>query len=765
MDQIASRTRTINRALISGASVALVAGLGLMWASQPVAAQGAWALGSAPVAAALAFRIILDLRAGRMGVDAIALVSILAALALYEPLAAIVVSIMYAGGTALEDYALTRAQRDLAALIDRAPRIAHRLKGEALADISIEEVAPGDHLVVRAGEIVPADGRVESDAALLDEAALTGEPMPVHRRHGDLLRSGAINAGDTFHMRATTSAGESTYAAILKLVTSAQQGRAPFIRMADRFALLLLPVTFVLAALAWAISGESSRALAVFVTATPCPLILAAPVAFIAGLSLAARRGVLVKGGAALEALARVRTVIFDKTGTLTVGGARLIAIEAAPGAVADDVLRLAASLEQASHHVVAATIIAAAQARGLTLAMPDQVRETMGSGLEGMVNGRRICIGSHALVFGAKRPEGWAARVLRRASWRSALAVFVAADGVGVGALLMGDEMRRETPRAVQRIRQAGVSRLLMVTGDRTEAAETIGAALDLDGVLAERTPGDKVDAVAAEQRRAPVLMVGDGINDAPALAAAHVGAAMGARGASAVSQAADIVILIDRIDRVADVLVIAQRTRAIALQSIIAGLALSGVAMVAAAFGYVSPVEGALIQEVIDVAVILNALRALTAAREPGNAARMVPAQAAQLRSEHETLDLVLNRLRSLADKLDDAAPEDAVRVIALAQALVQGEIVRHEENDEAEVYPPLATTRGAVVGAMSRAHREILHLARLLARLSCDLTAADADRYLIRDAQRIIEAIESLVRLHNAQEEDIYEQDGAG
>ncbi len=763
MDKSADRNRTINRVLISGAILALIAGLALTWASQPATAQWAWAAGSAPVAGALAVRIVLDLRAGRMGVDAIALVSILAALALREPLASIVVAIMYAGGTALEDYAVTRARRDLTALIDRAPRIAHRLTGEALADVSIDEIGPGDILVVRAGEVVPADGRVESGAALLDEAALTGEPMPVDRRQGDLLRSGAINAGDTFRMRATASAGESTYAAILKLVTSAQQGRAPFIRMADRFAMLLLPVTFVLAALAWAISGESSRALAVFVTATPCPLILAAPVAFIAGLSQAARRGVLVKGGAALEALARVRTVIFDKTGTLTVGGARLIAIEAAPGAVADDVLRLAASLEQASHHVVAATIIAAAQARGLMLDMPHQVRETMGSGLEGMVVGQRICIGSHALVFGTKPPDAWAARVLRRASWRSALAVFVAADGVGVGALLLGDEMRRETPRAVQRIRQAGVSRLLMVTGDRAEAAETIGAALDLDGVLAERTPGDKVDAVAAEQSRAPVLMIGDGINDAPALAAAHVGAAMGARGASAVSQAADIVILVDRIDRVADVLVIARRTRAIALQSIMAGLALSGVAMVAAAFGTLSPVEGALIQEVIDVAVILNALRALTAAREPGHAARMAPAKAAQLRSEHESLDLALNRLRSLADTLDDAAPEDAVRVIADAQALVQGEIVRHEENDEAEVYPKLTFAQGAARGAMSRAHREILHLARLLARLSRDLSPADADRYLIRDAQRIIEAIEALVRLHNAQEEDMYEHVG--
>jgi heavy metal translocating P-type ATPase len=764
MDTTARRIRNINRALISGALAALAGGLALSFLGHASASHWVWSLGAAPVAVALAVSILRDLWAGRMGVDAIALVSIIGALLLDQPLAAIVVAIMYAGGTALEDFAVTRAQRDLTALINRAPRIAHRLQGETLSDIGVEAIAQGDVLVVRAGEIVPADGVVESGSALIDESALTGEPLPVLRPHGDRLRSGCTNAGETFRMCATATAGDSTYAAILRLVTAAQSARAPFIRMADRFAILLLPVTFLLSGVAWFVSGDPLRALAVFVTATPCPLILAAPVAFIAGVSQAARLGVLIKGGGPLEALARVRTVVFDKTGTLTVGGARLIAIEAAPGAKADDVLRLAASLEQASHHVVAATVVAAAQARDLALDMPRQVHETMGSGLEGMVGDKRVRIGSHALVFASRKPDAWAARVLRRASWRSALAIFVSVDGQGVGALLMGDELRRETPRAVKMMRHAGVSRLLMVTGDRAEAAETIGAALDLDAVLADRSPADKVDAVAAEQRRAPVLMVGDGINDAPALAAAHVGVAMASRGASASSQAADVVVLVDRIDRVAEALVIARRTRAIALQSIVAGMALSGIAMAAAAFGAITPVEGALFQEGVDVAVILNALRALRPAPGMGRASRIAPESAAQLRLEHEKLEVALNRLRILADALDDASPQAAVRVIGEAQALVQNEIVRHEENDESVIYPHLAIANSPALSAMSRAHREILHLARLLERLASDLPAVEADRYLVRDAQRVIEAIESLVRMHNAQEEDIYEANGA-
>jgi heavy metal translocating P-type ATPase len=753
--------RMLRRGLIAIALVALVAGLALWVAGRSDAASWAWALGTVPVAASLLVSMLRDFLAGRVGVDAIAFVSMTAALLLGENLAGIVVAVMYAGGNVLEDFAVARAERDLKSLVDRAPRVAHRRSAQGLEDMPVDSVVVGDAILVRAGEIIPIDGVVTSAAAVLDEAALTGEPIPVTRRTGEPALSGTLNAGETFEMRATATAGASTYAGIVRMVATAQTAKAPFIRLADRYALLLLPATLAVAGAAWLLSCDPIRALAVMVAATPCPLILAAPVAFIAGVSQAARNGILIKGGGALEALARVHTVMFDKTGTLTVGGARLIAVEAAPGESADEVLRLAGSLEQASQHIVAAAIVEAARARQLPLELPQDARETMGSGLEGCVGGRTVRVGSHELVHGGRRPEPWAVHVLRRAAWRSALSVFVSVDGRTIGALLLGDELRRETPRAVSTLRKAGVSRIVMVTGDRADAAETIGAALDLDAVLANRVPADKVDAVATEQRLAPTLMVGDGINDAPALAAADVGIAMGARGASASSEAADVVILVDRLDRVADAVVIARRARAVAVQSIVAGLGLSGVAMALAAFGWLTPVAGALAQEAIDVAVILNALRALVPARARSHHP-MPPAAATALRQEHDHLDTALDQLRDIADALDNATPTDAVALITEANDIIAREIVVHERADETTVYPRLAKflADGAGLGAMSRAHREILHLARLIARLATDLSPADADRYLVRDAQRVIEAIESLVRLHNAQEEDIYE-----
>jgi heavy metal translocating P-type ATPase len=761
-----STERVFRRGLIIVALAALALGLAMWGLGHAAAARWVWALGTIPVATGLAASMTRDFLAGRIGVDAIALVSMSAALLLGETLAGIVVAVMYAGGNVLEDFAVARAERDLKSLVDRAPRVAHRRGERGVEDIAVEQVAVGDAILVRAGEIIPIDSVITSAGAVIDESALTGEPIPVSRGKGEPALSGTLNAGETFEVRAVATAGASTYAGIVRMVTAAQTAKAPFIRLADRYALVLLPITLAVAGAAWLLSGDSIRGLAVLVAATPCPLILAAPVAFIAGVSQAARNGILIKGGGALEALARTHTVMFDKTGTLTVGGARLIAVETAPGESADEVLRLAGSLEQASHHIVAAAIVEAALARGLAIEVPQDARETMGSGLEGRVGDRKVCVGSHELVHGARKPEQWAVHVLRRASWRSALSVFVSVDGRTVGALLLGDELRRETPRAVQTLRNAGVSRIVMVTGDRADAAETIGAALDLDAVLANRVPSDKVDAVATEQRLSPTLMVGDGINDAPALAAADVGIAMGARGASASSEAADVVILVDRLDRVADAVVIAKRARAIALQSIAAGLAMSGVAMGLAAFGWLTPVAGALTQEAIDVAVILNALRALVPARKFGH--RPMPsATATALRQEHEHLDAALDRLREIADALDDVEPAAAVALIAEANGLVAREIVVHERADETTVYPRLARflTVSHGLGAMSRAHREILHLARLMDRLTKDLNPADADRYLIRDAQRVIEAIESLVRLHNAQEEDIYEHAAAG
>ncbi len=614
---------------------------------------------------------------------------------------------------------------------------------------------------MRPGEVVPVDGVLASGSATIDESALTGEPIPVLKTRGGAILSGSLNAGDSFELAVTAVAGESTYAGIVRLVTAAQTAKAPFVRLADRYALIFLPVTLVIAAIAWLISGDLTRSLAVLVAATPCPLILAAPVAFIAGVAQAARRGILVKGGGALEALARAHTVLFDKTGTLTVGGARLLSVEIAPGESVDNVLTLGASLEQASHHVLAKAIVDAGLARGLALSVPEQVRETAGSGLHGVIDGRRVSAGSRDLVLTAGEVAPWAARAIRRASWRSALIVFVAVEDRPIGALLLADELRADTPRAIRLLRDAGIARMVMVTGDRAAAAQAIGAALDLDAVLADRVPSDKVDAVRAEQRMHPTVMVGDGINDAPALASADVGIALGARGASASSEAADVVILADRLDRVGEAISIAQRSRRIAIESIAAGMGLSLLAMAAATLGWLKPVPAAVLQEAIDVAVILNALRALVPPF--GRSGRRIPVEdGRELHRDHLALIGNLDRLRLIVDGLDDAAPADGAALIAEANRLVQQQVVAHERDDEGNIYPRLAAIlrERHSLSAMSRAHREILHLSRLLARVAEDLSTEQVDRYLLRDAQRIIEAIETLVRMHTAQEEDIYE-----
>lgn len=753
--------RVLRWALVAIAVAGLSAGILAWLTGRSDLADLCWTLATAPVVAGLAFSIIRDFLAGRFGVDAIALVSMSAALALGQPLAGAVVALMYSGGNVLEDIAVARAEHDLRSLVDRAPREARRRAGDRIEEVPVGAVAVGDQLLVHAGEIVPVDGVVTSSAAVIDESALTGEPIPVARSRGAAILSGSLNAGETFEMTVSAVAGESTYAGIVRLVTAAQTAKAPFVRLADRYALIFLPVTLALAAIAWLISGDLLRSLAVLVAATPCPLILAAPVAFIAGVARAARRGILVKGGGPLEALARAHTVLFDKTGTLTVGGARLLSVEVAPGERAEEVLMLGASLEQASHHVIAGAIVQAGTERGLSLKLPEQVRETMGSGLHGVIEGRRVSAGSREMILGGGQVAEWATRATRRASWRSALIVFVAVEGRPIGALLLADELRSDTPRAIRLLREAGIARIVMVTGDRAGAAQAIGAALDLDSVLAERVPSDKVDAVRSEQRLHPTIMVGDGINDAPALAAADVGIALGARGASASSEAADVVILTDRLDRVGEAIAIAQRARRIAVESIIAGMALSTLAMLAATFGWLMPVPAAIVQEVIDVAVILNALRALNPPR--GRSGKSMTAAAGrELHRNHLELIGNLDRLRSIVDELDDAVPERAAALIAEANRLVQEQVVAHERDDEGHVYPQLATVLRESHGlsAMSRAHREILHLARLLARVAEDLPTEKVDRYLIRDAQRLIEAVETLVRLHTAQEEDIYE-----
>lgn len=572
-----------------------------------------WALAVLVAIVPLSVSVVRDLMRRETGVDLIALFAMAGALALGQFLAGAVIGLMLSGGQALERYASTRARRELSTLIARVPRNVHRYHDGTLALEDIGQVRQGDLLLVKPGEVVPVDGIVMSPVAVLDESALTGEAMPTERLRGEAARSGVVNIGSPFDLRASTTAEQSTYAGLVRLVRNAQASKAPFVRLADRYALWFLPITMVLAALAWYLSGDPVRGLAVLVVATPCPLILAAPIAIVAGISRAAHHGVIVKTGGALETMARTHTLVFDKTGTLTSGQPRVASVETLDGIPADELLRLAASLDQASPHVFADAIVAAAQHRHLSLDFPEGVREYPGVGITGEVGGRTVSLGQIRWLADGKPMSRSQLALRERLTFRGSASVFVSVDGAIAGALVMVDPVRSETPRAIEILRRGGISRMVLLSGDRRDVAQSVGRELGVDTVLYEQSPEEKVEAVSRERRKAVTVMVGDGINDAPALAAADVGVAMGARGATASSEAADAVIVVDRLDRIADALQIARRARNIAVQSVIAGMVLSIGGMVLATAGLLAPVAGALFQEAIDVAVILNALRAL--------------------------------------------------------------------------------------------------------------------------------------------------------
>ncbi|MCW8086642.1 heavy metal translocating P-type ATPase [Roseococcus sp. MDT2-1-1] len=613
-------------ALLAWVCAALAVGVVLRLLGHPGLAEAAWSAGSLPVAAHVALGLARSLVGGRVGVDAIALAAILGAVALGEAAAAAVIGLMVAGGEALEAWAGGRATRALSDLVERAPRRTIRIRDGGMEEIAVAALRSGDLLLVRPGETVPADGTLE-DAATLDESALTGEALPVELSPGAAIRSGGVNAGGAFRLRATHEAAASTYAAILRLTEQAAASRAPLARLADRWAVGLILFTAVLAGGAWALSGDPLRALAVLVVATPCPLILAAPVALVSGIGRAARRGIVVKGGGALERLARARTVLFDKTGTLTSGHPGLASVEAAPGLGEDAALRLAAALAQGSTHPVSAALVAAAQARGLALPVPARVAERPGGGLTGLVEGRALALGSEAFLrgLGIVPRQGFGAAA--QASRGGALVAWLAADRQGAAAFVMVDAIRAEAPATMRRLRALGVRRMVLVTGDRAEAATPVGEALRLDAVLADQTPADKIAAVRAEALAAPTIMVGDGVNDAPALAAADVGIAMGAGGTAAAAEAGEVVLLVDRVDRVAEAIAIARHSRRVALRAIALGIGMSALAMGVAAAGLLSPLAGALVQEGIDVFAILYALGAL----RPGVEERQAEAAAA--------------------------------------------------------------------------------------------------------------------------------------
>ena len=587
----------------------LLSGLAFYFVGKGDIASLVWSVAVIPALAALVVEIVRSIGRGEVGLDVVAALSMTAALAFGETLAAAVVAVMYSGGTFLESFAEGRARREMHDLLSRVPRTATRNRSGGLEEVPLDEIAPGDRLLVRQGDVVPVDGTVASDAAFVDTSALTGESLPVRLARGAEAMSGSTNAGDAFDLTATRRAKESTYAGIVRLVEEAQRSKAPMSRLADRWSMGFLAVTIAIAVTAWSFTADPIRAVAVLVVATPCPLILAVPVALVAGLSRAAHFGVLIKGAGPLETMARIRTLILDKTGTLTDGRPQIVSIHRHEGMGEDDILRFAAAVDQASKHPVAQAIVAAAKARGFTLPVPSEVAEIPGEGVVGSVEGRKVIVGGDGFVarrvgrLTGARPAGAAGSVL----------VAVAVDGHLTGHLVMSDPLREGTGAMLAGLRREGIGRILLATGDRADVAERVTEGLGLDGLRADLTPDQKVLLVLSERKRGPVRMVGDGVNDAPALAAADVGVAMGARGAAASAEAADIVLVVDRIDRLCPGIGIARASRRIAVESVVAGIGLSVLGMIAAAFGYLSPVQGALLQEVIDVAVILNALRVL--------------------------------------------------------------------------------------------------------------------------------------------------------
>jgi heavy metal translocating P-type ATPase len=589
----------------------LIAGFAAKLAGAGGWADGIWAAATAPVLLALFIEIVVSLRRGDVGLDVVAALSMVAALIFAEYLAAVIVALMYGGGQYLESFAERRAGREMAALLARVPRTAVRYRDGRLEEVELDAIEPRDRLMIRQGDVVPVDGTVAAGLAVLDQAALTGESLPVQQRAGDAVLSGSSNVGAAFDMLASRRAAESTYAGIVRLVAAAQRSRAPMSRLADRFAIVFLALTIALAGAAWFWSSDPIRAVAVLVVATPCPLILAVPVALVSGLSRAAKQGILIKGGKALEMLARVRSLVFDKTGTLTHGQARIVTIHAASTVVPDEILRLAASLDQASKHIIAQAIVDEARRKKLDLTVPRNVAETPGEGIEGSVDGRQVIVGG--LRYVTRRLA--APPLLRQTVDKipGSVAVAVAVDGQIAGVLVLADELRAGTEAMLRTLRSMGIERIVLATGDRRDVADMVARGLSIDAVRSELTPDQKTLVVLSERKNGPVLMIGDGVNDAPALAAADIGMAMGARGAAASAEAADVVLLVDQLDRVLPAIRIARRSRVIALQSVYAGIGLSLGGMVAAAFGFITPVQGALFQELIDVAVILNALRAL--------------------------------------------------------------------------------------------------------------------------------------------------------
>ena len=552
----------------------------------------------------LVLQTVRGMLRGRFAADIVAMLAIITALILGQYFAGVVIVLMQSGGEALEAYAMQRASSSLEALLKRAPKIAHRVEGNEFHDVPVELVRIGDVLAVRPGDLIPVDAEVVDGTSAVDQSALTGEPLPLRAVSGTHLLSGSVNLDGALRVRALRPSAQSQYQQIVILVEQARREKPPIQRIADRVAVWFTPLTLLMCGVAYLVTGSPTSVLAVLVVATPCPLILATPVAVIAGISRAADLGIIVKHGRAIEQLGRANAVVFDKTGTLTLGQPRVAHIEGMDGVPAADVLRAAAAVEQLSSHHLGHAVVDAARERGIPLLAATEFRERAGDGVSGCVEGREVVVGSarHLRECGIALDD----------TDEDGTEAHVAVGGRLVGTIDFADRLRHQVPALMQRLAVLGISDTVMLTGDREAPAETIAAQAGIRTVRANLLPADKVTAVKElAARYGNVLMVGDGINDAPALAAATVGVAMGAHGTAISAEAADVVLLVDDIARLGDAMTISRRMRRIALQSIGVGLGLSFALMVVASLGHITPAAGAVMQEALDAAVILNALR----------------------------------------------------------------------------------------------------------------------------------------------------------
>ena len=570
---------------------------------QPNWAYGIILITGSVMALMMFWEMIQTLREGKYGVDILAITAIVATLAVGEYWASLMILIMLTGGDSLEDYAAGKANQELKSLLDNSPQKAHRLNGENLEDVSVEEINVGDELVVKPGELVPVDGLVKTGTSTVDESSLTGESKPIEKNPGDELMSGSVNGDGSLKMVAEKTVADSQYQTIVNLVKESAARPAHFVRLADRYAVPFTLIAYLIAGVAWFVSKSPTRFAEVLV-ASPCPLILSAPIALVAGMGRSSRHGVVIKSGTMVEKLASAKTIAFDKTGTITQGQLSVDQVQPINAEItAAELVGLAASVEQESSHILARSIVAYARKQDVPLKNITDLAEVSGAGVKAFVDGAEIRVGKKNFVT----QESQETEKIDKTT------IHISRNGTYLGRITFTDTVRPEAKETMEKLHQLHLQRILMLTGDQESVAETIAAEVGITEVHGECLPQDKLTILKElPKENHPVIMVGDGVNDAPSLAAADVGIAMGAHGATAASETADVVILKDDLSKVSQAVEIAQDTMKIAKQSVLIGIFICVLLMLIASTGIIPALIGAMLQEVVDTVSILSALRA---------------------------------------------------------------------------------------------------------------------------------------------------------